>query len=244
MWFLLIFYSNQGYSKDILVAASANIQYALEDIVVKFQEHSGIPVKTVYNSSGKLTAQILNGAPFNIFLSADLKYPETLDSAGFALNKPEIYAYGSLIIWTTKMLDLTMEIRSLLDGKVARIAIPNPATAPYGRAAVEAIKFYEVDKELHLKIVYGRNVTNVNQYVLSGAVDAGITSKSVVFSPKFSQVGSWIAIAPESYFPIAQAAVMLKSKDGQHSEETEKFYYFLFSDQAKKILENYGYRCE
>lgn len=244
IYLLITFGSMEVYSKEILVAAAANIQYALEDIVDIFQKNSGITVKTVYNSSGKLTAQILNGAPFDIFLSGDLKYPEILDSAGLAIRTPEIYAYGSLIIWTTKTLDFNMGFRSLLDRKINRIAIPNPNTAPYGKAAMQAINFYNVGEELHRKIVYGRNVTNVNQYVLSGVVDAGITAKSVVFYPEFSNIGNWIEIDPEAYSPIAQAVVVLSHENKDLIEDTMKFHHFIFSEDAKKILKAYGYNCE
>ncbi|MBT0608118.1 molybdate ABC transporter substrate-binding protein [Aequorivita echinoideorum] len=222
----------------IRIATAANMQFAMNDLAEKFKENTGIESEILTSSSGKLTAQIEAGAPFHIFVSADMKYPNTLFNKGFADEKPKIYAYGNLVLWTlNNSINLTLE--NLLDPNVKHIAIANPQTAPYGRATEEYLRKSGIYDSLRPKFVYGESISVVNRYIHSRSAEVGFTAKSVVLSPQMKNEGKWIEIAQENYGKIEQGALLLKNKSNE--ENAKKFYDFLFSDEAKLILERYGY---
>ncbi len=228
-------------AQEIIVAVAANVQFAAQDLEKAYEQKSGFAIKTVISSSGKLTAQIQNGAPFDVFLSADMKYPDTLFAAGFAATKPRVYVYGSLVLWTMKEMDLSRGIKILLEDKIQKIAVANPQTAPYGAEAIKVLKHYQMYERIMPKLVYGESIAQVNQYIFSQAAEVGITAKSVVLSPEMRRKGKWIEIDPAVYAPIAQGTVILKHGAMNHAQASQKFYDFLFSEAARKILRDYGY---
>ena len=235
---LLTFGCKKDNSNKILIATAANMQFAMKELSQAFTKQSGIECDIIISSSGKLTAQIKEGAPYDLFVSADMKYPEDLYKSGFTTKKPEIYAYGKLVLWSIKA-GLNPNINQLSDEKIKHIAIANPKTAPYGKAAVDVLNHFNIFKKVEKKLVYGESISQTNQFIISGSAQVGFTAKSVVLSPKVEGKGQWTAIDENSYTPIAQGVVILK-KDNP-SESAENFYSFLFSDHSKEILENYGY---
>jgi molybdate transport system substrate-binding protein len=237
----LLAISTFSFAQEIIVAVAANVQFAMQDIEKVYEQKSGLAIKTVISSSGKLTAQIQNGAPFDVFLSADMKYPDTLYAAGFAGTKPRVYAYGALVLWTMKDWDLSQGIKILPEAKIQKIAIANPQTAPYGEEAVKLLKHYQIYEGVAPKLVYGESIAQVNQYIFSQAAEAGITAKSVVLSPEMKGKGKWVEIDHRAYSPIAQGAVILKHGSKNHPQAAQAFYDFLFSEAAGKILQDYGY---
>lgn len=239
---VLLIFSMGMFAEEIIVAVAANVQFVMEDLKTEFERQAGIKVKTVINSSGKLTAQIASGAPFDIFLSADMKYPETLFNKGYADSLPRVYARGSLVLWSTIDIDLSQGITILLTEQARKIAIANPLNAPYGRAAEEALKYYRVYNRVKEKLVFGRNVSQANQYIVSGAAEAGFTSKSTVLSRDMIGRGEWIEVDSVAYSPIEQGAVILKHGKEVHPEAARVFFNFLFSLTARQILKSYGYR--
>ena len=239
---VLLILSKAVAGQEIIVAVAANVQFVIEDLQKEFESKNEIRLKIVTNSSGKLTAQIQSGAPFDVFLSADMKYPEALFASGHADSLPKVYAYGTLVIWTIKNLDLTKGLEMLTGGDIHKVAIANPQNAPYGTAAEEALKFYRIYEEVKPKLVYGRSVAQANQYILSGAAEAGFTSKSTVLSPGMKGRGQWTEIDSAAYSPIEQGAVILKHGRENHPDASEVFYNFLFSEAARQIFKNYGYR--
>ncbi|MFQ5965900.1 MAG: molybdate ABC transporter substrate-binding protein [Candidatus Scalinduaceae bacterium] len=228
----------------LTVAVAANVQFAMEELRREFKKETGIDIKTVISSSGKLTAQIQNGAPFDVFLSANIKYPETLYKGGYVTTKPKVYAYGSLVLWTLKDLDLSKGIDTLTDSKVQKVAIANPKNAPYGIAAINTLNYYKIYKKVKRKLVYGESISQTNLYVASETADAGLTAKSVVLSPKMKGKGKWIEIDKSAYKPIAQGIVITNHGGGNKDSASQKFYNFLFSYKAKEILKKYGYIVE
>ncbi len=238
----LLLMASPLFAQEITVAVSANFQFAMQEIVQKFETASNIRVKTVVNSSGKLTAQIRSGAPFDLFLSADLTYPQTLFESGDAATAPKVYAYGSLILWTLKNIDLTRGLAALTDEKIHNIAIANPQTAPYGGAAIAALNHAGIYQKIQSKLVFGRNVSQTNQYVFTKAADVGLTAQSVVYLPKMHNVGRWVLVDSSAYEPVAQGAVILNYGEKQHPRETREFLDFLFSKTGRTILKKYGYR--
>ena len=241
MTLLLIFFCSVASGAAVTVATAANVYYAVDELRTAFKKSSGIDIRTVVGSSGKLTAQIENGAPYDIFLSADMKYPQRLKREGFTLNEPKVYATGYLVVWTLKNIELKDSLFSLKGGSIERIAIPNPKSAPYGIEALKALKAAGIYEEVESRLVYAESVSQTNRYIFSRAVDAGITAKSVVLSPKMAGRGRYADVDPSLYDPIEQGAVVLKHAKGAGEREAMAFYDYLFSPEARAILKKYGY---
>jgi molybdate transport system substrate-binding protein len=230
-------------NSDITIAVAANVQYAMKDLKAEFEKESGIKTNVIIGSSGQLTAQIQQGAPYDVFISADMKYPKVLFNNGKAVEFPKVYAYGSLVIWTLKKgISFEDDYRELLKRDIQKIALANPRTAPYGVATIEALKYFKIYNQVRDKLVYGESISPTNQYIVSKAADVGFTAKSVVLSPAMLGKGAWKEIPPEAYQPIKQGCVILSYGFNHHLKEAQLFYNFLFSGEAMKILEKYGYK--
>jgi molybdate transport system substrate-binding protein len=231
-----------AHAADITVAAAANVQFTLDELQAEFTKETGVDVKSVIGSSGKLTSQIENGAPFDVFLSADMKYPAKLYKDGFALRSPKVYVYGSLVLWTMKDIDLSKGLSVLNDHGIRKIALANPEQAPYGREAVNALKFYKLYDALQRELVFGESISQANQFITTGAADIGFTAKSVVTAPNMKDKGKWVEVDAGAYKPIAQGTVVLRYGDENHSKEAREFVDFLFSPKAQEIFKKYGYK--
>lgn len=228
--------------RPITIAVAANVQFAMEELEEAFEKESGIDMSVVISSSGKLTAQILQGAPYSLLVSADMKYPEALANEGKAAGSPRIYAFGALVLWTLNSgINLQPDPHFLLADTFRKVAIANPRNAPYGEQAVNYFRYYGVYEAIRPKLAYGESVAQTNQYILSGAVSAGITARSVVLSPEMKNAGQWVELPAEAYQPIAQAVVITAYGEQNYPEESRKFLDFLFSEKAQEIFEQYGY---
>jgi molybdate transport system substrate-binding protein len=232
---------NGSQKTKLIIATAANAQFAMQEIKEMYEaKQDSIAVDLIISSSGKLTAQIQQGAPYDVFLSADMKYPEYLFSKGLAQTAPQIYAQGGLIVWsTTLQLDSSNWVDALK--KAAKVAIANPNLAPYGQQAAKAFEYLQIKEDLKDKLVFGESVSQTNQYILIGACEIGLTAKSVVFSPNVKQKGSWQNIPADAYEPIQQGLIITKYGSQSHPSQTKAFVDYLFSDAAKEILEKYGY---
>ncbi|MBC3872772.1 molybdate ABC transporter substrate-binding protein [Undibacterium sp. LX15W] len=229
------------HADTLSVAVAANVQFAFDDLKEEFKKQTGHDLKGVFNSSGKFVSQIINGAPFDVFMSADMDFPNSLYQQGFTITAPKIYAYGSLVLWTTKNLDLQSWQSLLQSDKVQKIAIANPKTAPYGKETIRVLKFYKLDVVLEPRFVYAESISQADQYIHSGVVDLGFTAKSVVVSSKMQGKGQWIELPANSYTPIAQGVVILKHGQENAPQASQQFYDFLSSAKAKAILQKNGY---
>jgi molybdate transport system substrate-binding protein len=238
---LMMSVSVPALADTLTVAVAANVQYAFGDLQAEFKKETGHDLKPVYNSSGKFAAQIMNGAPFDVFLSADMEFPEKLHLAGFTAGAPKVYAYGSIVLWTMKELDLGNWQRTLVGPAVKKIAVANPKTAPYGRETMKALAHFKLDETLKPKLVFGESIAQTNQYIHSKAADAGFTAKSVVLSPEMRGQGKWIALPKDAYRPIAQGVVILKHGQAANPKAAQQFVNFLFSAKSRAVFERYGY---
>ena len=238
--FLLLVGSSGSFAQTLRVAVAANAQFVMESLGEAFQKQSGVTIESIVSSSGKLTTQIQQGAPFDVFLSADMDYPRTLHRQGLTTTEPVVYAYGSLVLWTSGELPLSADLRILQDPAVRHIAVANPATAPYGAAAVSLLKHRKMLDLIQPRLVYAESIAQVNQYVLSGAAEVGITAKSVVLDPALKGRGHWIDLPPPGYSPISQGVVVLKRTD--QPKAAGQFIQFLRSPAARRLLQQYGYR--
>jgi len=225
---------------SLKVAVAANVRFAFDEISKEYEKMSGVKIHAIVSSSGKLTAQIQHGAPFDLFLSANMKYPEYLYERKLATTKPKIYAYGTLVLWSlNKKVDVSLE--GLKDKYIKKIAIPNPKTAPYGVQGLKVLEKYGLKKLLYSKIVFGESVSQANQYIYSRSADIGITAKSVVLSPKMRGVGVFKELNTDDYSPIKQGIVILKYGENKNKKKSLDFYNFIFSKEGQKILKKYGY---
>lgn len=234
-------------SAQIIIAAAASGRFAVEEIAAGFQRSAGVETKAVYGASGKLAAQIRSGAPFDVFVSADLDYPDSLRAWGHASGKTETYAFGKLVLWSVgsdgsaKGLDLEKGMAVLTDAAVTRIALADPKAAPYGREAVKAMRRAGVYDKAAGKLVYGESVSQVSQYVMTGNAEIGLSALSVVLSENARGKGKWKPVDTALYDPIAQGAVATKYGRVRHPAEAARFLEYLRSDSARVILAKYGY---
>ena len=228
-------------AESLTVAVAANVQYPFEELKSIFETQTGITIQEIVGSSGKFASQIENGAPFDLFLSADMELPQVLYKKGLTYNEPKIYAYGTLVLWTRKDLDLSKGIEVLKSTAIQTIVLPNPQTAPYGRQAVNALKYYKLYDQIEKKLIFGESIAQVNQFITTQASDIGFTAKSSVLSPNMKNQGKWMEIDKSAYEPIAQGAVILKYAQQHCLPAAQKFFEFLFSKEAQDIYQEYGY---
>ena len=229
-------------AQEITVAAAADLQFAFQDVAARFEKQTGARVKLIFGSSGNFFAQLQNGAPFDVFFSADIGYPQKLEAAG--LTEPGTlyrYATGKIVLWAPKgsQLDVGRGLAVLLDPNVHQIAIANPEHAPYGRAAVAALKSEKLYGRLSSKFVLGENISQTASFVVSGSADAGIIALSLALAPSMKEKGKYFEIPGDDYPAIEQAAVVMKSSPQKAT--AEKFVNFLKQPAIVELLKSYGF---
>jgi molybdate transport system substrate-binding protein len=235
-----VFFHQSAYSQ-ITIAAAADMQFALEEVKTEFTKETGIAVKTVFGSTGKLAAQIQNGAPFDVFIAASMAEPESLFAKGYAVTKPKICTYGVLVVWTMKNYNMSTGLSILCNQSINKIAIPDPTHAPYGRAAKAALQNKNLYDSLAKKLVMGDNITITAGYIVTGNADIGFNAKSIVTSPQLKGKGAWAEVDSTLYPPIAQGIVLLKYGEENNPESSKKFYPYIFSEKARTIFARYGF---
>ena len=227
------------FGAHIHIAAASNLGYAMQALKRAFSaRHNDIDVTVTFSSSGKLSAQILRGAPYGLFLSADTAYAQKLYDARRACGEPIVYTRGKLVLFSTQPRDFSKKMRLLLAPSVKRIAVANPKTAPYGKAAFEAMRNGGILPKVRSKLIYGESLSQCVTYALKAA-DIGFISKSSLYGEsmrRFKSGVNYIDIDERLYSPIAQAMVLLRN-DAPY----RKFYDFMLSSQAQTILSHYGY---
>jgi molybdate transport system substrate-binding protein len=228
----------------ITVAAAADLKFALEEVKQEFaREHPEILVNVIYGSSGNFFAQISNKAPFDMFLSADMEYPQKLAAQGLAAPGTLFpYGVGRIVLWTPKDSKIDVErlgVKALLDPAVKKIAIANPAHAPYGRAAEAAMKSFAVYDQVKDKLVYGENVAQTAQYLESAAADIGFIALSLANAPAMKAKGRYWEVPLSAYPRMDQGGVILASSSNPNAAGVLRL--FLTSPKGRAILKNYGF---
>jgi molybdate transport system substrate-binding protein len=237
-----LFVGTYARAQAVNVAAAADLKFAMAELAAQFEKASGAKLDVTYGSSGNFLTQIENGAPFDLFFSADSEYPKKLEAAGLAEpGTLREYAVGRIVIWTPSDNEINAAIdgwKRLLAQRVKKIAIANPEHAPYGRAAVAAIKKAGIYEQVKDKLIYGENISQAAEFVQSGNAQAGIVALSLALSPAMKNGNRW-EIPADSYPPIKQAVIVLKAS--KNKDVSRRFLEFVGGSQGREILQRFGF---
>jgi molybdate transport system substrate-binding protein len=238
---ILVFSANQVFSQKqqkVLVAAASDLRFAMDSIIQVYPNAQEIEV--IYGSSGKFYEQISNGAPFDLYFSADLAYPKKLRENGKTASEIFPYGIGRLVLWSKKDLGGKLSMEILKETQIRKVAIANPRHAPYGQRAEETLKHFSLYEQVKPKLVFGENIAQTAQFVGSGAADIGIIALSLALSPNMGKMNPNYYIIPESsHQPLLQGAVLIKHAELKPG--AVKFLDFFKEDLARMILAHYGF---
>jgi molybdate transport system substrate-binding protein len=228
---------------EINVAAAADLSNALQEVAANYEKRTGVTVKLSFGASGALTQQIQNGAPFDVFFSADMDYPKQL-IAGSQAEGATLYRYavGRLVLWVPMDSPLDVEHKGmdvLLDPSVKKIAMANPQHAPYGRAAAAALKHYGLNEKVADRLVLGENISQAAQFVESGNAQAGFVALAHAIAPAMQGKGKYWVVPAEAYPPLDQALVLITHSP--HREEASAFLEYVKTAEATAVLQHYGF---
>lgn len=240
--FLAVIFISRLCAAQITIAAAADLQFAMQEISTKFEKESGKTVNVTYGSSGNFFQQLENGAPFDMFFSANLDYAKKLDAAG--LTEPGSYyeyAKGKIVLWVgnESRIDLNSGMQVLLDPSIKKLAIANPQHAPYGQAAVMAMQKANIYDKVKNKLVLGENISQAAAFVLSGSADIGIVALSLAVSPNMKAKGHYIEVPTSDYPAIEQACVILRSS--KNKETAKQYLDFIKTPAIGDVLKSYGF---
>jgi molybdate transport system substrate-binding protein len=231
-------------TRTLTVAAAADVGPALREIVAAYERRGGARVTVVLGASGTLMTQIEHGAPYDVFMSADMEYPHRLESQGIAvLSTLAPYAVGSLVLWAPKSSALNLRElgwKTLSQPGVRAIAIANPEHAPYGKAAVAALRQANLFDAVKARLVLGENVAQAAQFVTSGNAQVGIIPLSLAVTPELTRTGQWWEVPPTSHPAIMQGAVVLRRS--RNIKQAEEFLDFLKTAEAAAIFRRNGFK--
>jgi molybdate transport system substrate-binding protein len=243
LFILVALFAGRSFAQQSLtIAAAADLQPVMTEIAARFEQQTGVKVKLSFGSSGNFFAQIQNGAPYDLFFSADVGYPSKLQEAGLTVpGSLYLYGIGKIVLWVpgNSAIDVNKGLEVLANPTVKKIAIANPAHAPYGRAAEAALKNAKLWDQVSSKLVVGENIAQTAQFVESGNADVGIIALSLALAPAMKGTGRYFIIPEDRYPPLRQAAVILKTSG--HVETAERFLKFLREPKTVALLQEYGF---
>lgn len=236
-WF---FSAASAHAEKITIAAAADLKFAMEDIVAAFRkENPADTVEVSYGSSGKFHTQIQQGAPFDLYFSADIAYPRELHKNGFAASDVKPYALGRIVLWSTTRDASKMTMNSLADAGIARVAIANPRHAPYGKRAVEALQAAGVWDKVEPKLVYGENIAHAAQFVQTRNAQAGIIALALAVSPALAEKGGYWLIPDTMHQPLEQGFIV--TRRAQHNALARRFAAYMDGKAARTVMVKYGF---
>lgn len=243
-WLVLgCIFSSQAMAEQVHAAVAANFTGAMKSVVEQFEAETGHNVVLSFASSGKILAQIQNGAPFEVFLSADQLKPKALEDAGFIVEDSRFtYAIGALALWSSRPDFIENNDKRLSSGDFNKLSLANPKLAPYGLAATEVLDALNLTDATKDRWVQGENIAQTYQFVATGNADLGFVALSQIMSNgKVAKGSSWI-VPTELYSPIRQDAVLLKK--GAENSAARELMAYLKSNTAQSIIHSYGYKTE
>lgn len=226
-----------------VVAAASSLQYALPEIAAAFSRTTGLTVKLALGSSGNLTRQIIQGAPFEVFLSADEDSVHELAERALTVDRGRVYAVGKVVLYAPRNSavkadpDMNDLAAAAADGRLRRLAIANPEHAPYGRAARAALTRKGLWEKLQGRLVFGENISQAAQFALSGSAEAGLIAQSLAIADRMARAGSFAVLRPNWYPPLRQKMVLLRGA----GPTARRFYEFVHTGPARAAFERYGF---
>jgi len=236
---LLLLTTSLHASQPVRIAAASDLRYALDDIIELYREaNPGANIQVIYGSSGKMTTQIINGAPYDIFFSADISFPERLKEEGMTATEPAVYAIGRIVIWSSTLDAASLTLDDLAAGNIRRIAIAQPSHAPYGLRAKEALQSAGVWEAVEGKLVYGENIAHAAQMTESGAAQVGIIALSLAKFPELARHGHHL-IDDELHNPLTQGYVV--TRRGGQKPEALAFADFMTTSAAHEVMVRYSF---
>jgi molybdate transport system substrate-binding protein len=234
-----LFRPNSQAEQSLTIASASDLKFAMDEIAGQFRkEHPGAKVDVIFASSGKLHTQIQQGAPYDIFFSADLKYAQSLRSSGDAVTEPKLYAIGNIVMWSATRDATALTLASLTDPTIKKIAIANPEHAPYGRRAEEALRSAGIWDQIESKLVFAENVSQAAQFASTGAADVGIISLSHATNDELASKGGYWLIPASLHTPLEQAYVV--TKHGESNELATEFAALFETSESRAILARHG----
>lgn len=235
-----LFVTTTAHAEKITVAAAADLKFAMDEIVSSFKKiQPSSEVEVVYGSSGKFHTQIQQGAPYDLFFSADIGFPRELAKQGQAASEVKPYAVGRIVLWSADIDATKMTLASLTDPKIAKIAIANPKHAPYGKRAEEALRASGLWDKVQAKLVFGENIAQAAQYVQSGNAQIGILALALVISPELAKKGGYYLIPDNLHNSLEQGYVI--TKHGASKPLAKQFAEYVGSKQARSVMTKYGF---
>lgn len=228
----------------VAVAAAADLRFAMDDLIATFvAANPGVSVEAAYGSSGTFFTQLSEGAPFDVYFSADAEYPRGLERAGLARSgSTQLYGIGQIVTWVPSASAIDVEgrgLEALTDASVETIAIANPEHAPYGRAAVAAMKTAGIYDAVESKFVLGENISQAAQFVESGNADIGVIALSLAWAPSLVDKGRYAIVPIDSYPRLEQGAVVLTST--ADPEAAQAYLDFVLGPEGRRVLDRYGF---
>jgi molybdate transport system substrate-binding protein len=232
--------SVQVLAEELMIAAAADLKYAMVDLVAAFkQQHPHLKVEVISGSSGKFYHQISHNAPFDMYFSADIDYPRRLHADGFTASEVTLYAIGRIVVWQANSAGELPTLNSLLAPDVAKIAIANPKHAPYGKRAQEALQATGLWEKIEDKLVYGENIAQTAQFIYSGSAQIGIIALALAVVPEMQEKGRYSLIDDSLHAPLEQGYVVLKR--AQNKPAAHAFAAYLKTAPARAVFQQYGF---
>lgn len=224
----------------ITIAAAADLRFAMDEIIKQFRSaQSADSIEVTYGSSGKFFTQIQQGAPFDLFFSADIGYPRELEKSGLAGAPTTPYAIGRIVLWSPSRDASRMTLKDLADPTIRKVAIANPQHAPYGKRAEEALKALGLWETVSAKAVYGENISQTAQFVQTGNAEVGIIALSLAVNPALAEKGAYYLIPDNLHQPLEQGFVVLKRAGD--NELAKRFAAYMGKPEARAVMKRYGF---
>ena len=237
---LTLLLATAAHAEKITIAAAADLKFAMDEIVAGFKNsHPDNEVDVIYGSSGKFQTQIKEGAPYDLYFSADIAYPQELAKLGLAASEAKPYAVGRIVLWSNTMDAAKMTLASLADPKISKIAIANPQHAPYGKRAEEALRAAKMWNTVQDKLVFGENIANTAQFVQTGNAQVGIIALSLALNPELATKGGYFLIPDTLHEPLEQGYII--TKQGAGKPLAKEFADFMGSKPSRGIMTKYGF---
>ena len=235
-----LLFAFSAHAEPMTIAAAADLKFAMNELVSTFKKSNPKDaVDVIYGSSGQFQTQIQQGAPFDMFFSADIGFPRELAKTGLAASEPRPYAFGRIVLWSSTMDATKMTLASLADPKIDRIAIANPKHAPYGKRAEEALRAAGVWDKVSPKLVFGENIAQTAQYVSTGNAQVGIIALSLAVNPELASKGGYWLIPDKLHLPLEQGYVITKRPESNPT--AKRFSEYMSSKPARAVMTKYGF---